>query len=158
MQEIINKILSQITYLRKRLVIAYSNEYLGIDFTPNSTTPNEVACAEAVSTILKKAGLLSKVITGTWTLMDTLDKDKNWVYTANPVEGDVVVFATGTSKYGKNAPFVGHTFIIGKNGLWYSNDSWSGKWSATYTKEMALERYEKTGGYTPFYYTYISLI
>lgn len=156
--QIINLILIQVTLLRKKLIIKLSNDFLGTDFTPTDKTPDMLACAEAVTTILVKAGALPMVITGTWTLEQYLMRSKNWVPVATPEEGDVLVSATGTSSKGSKAPFVGHTAIVGKNGLLYSNDSYTGKWKAHYDMNSWRKRYVEQGGYQMAFYRYVSVL
>lgn len=152
---IIYKLLAQITYLRKRLIIKKCNDYLGIDFTPLDIIPDEVGCAEAVTTILKECGTLDQVIAGTWTLNDHLQKSKYWLPTPQPQAGDIIISPTGSVK---NAPFRGHVGIVGNNGIVYANNSWTGKWSTNYTLDTWKEHYHKAGGYPVYYYTYITAL
>lgn len=152
------KLLAQITILRRQLISLYCKLFLGKDFTPLDTIADEVACAEAVTTLLTKTGTFNKVIAGTWTLWDALNRDKHWVVTTNPQPGDIIISPTGMSRYIGKAPFPGHVGILGENGLVYSNDSYTGLWATHYTIKTWRDRYEKRGGYPVYFYTYISVL
>lgn len=158
MQEILNRILVQITILRRKLILSISADYLGIDFTPHDIVPDEFGCAEAVTTILKKTGTFHAIIPGTWTLYDALNRSRHWTPSQKPKPGDIIISPTGESRLGRKAPFVGHVGIVGKNGLIFSNDSYSGKWKAHYTIQSWKDRYQGEGGYPVLYYTYISVL
>lgn len=152
----IYRLLAQITVLRKRLILKKSKAYLGIDFTPLDKVPDEYGCMEAVTTILKQCGVFPEVIAGTWTVWDGMQKRKYkaWFPTSNPQPGDIAIAPTGTGKKGT----IGHTWIIGEKGIWYSNDSWTGKWQANYTKETAHQKYTVEKGIQIYYFTYISVL
>ena len=111
---------------------------------------------EAVTTILTQCGVFPKMIPGTWTVNDGMQRRlyKGWFPTHKPQPGDIAIAPTGTGSKGT----IGHTWIIGDNGLWYSNDSWTGKWQANYTKQTAYEKYTVDKGIPIFYYTYISTL
>lgn len=148
------KLLAQITILRRTLLGLLCKMYLGKDFTPFDYTPDEVACAEATTTILKMAGMFPRIITGTYTLYDALNKDKNWTVTNNPQEGDIVISPTGLG----SKTMRGHVGIVGPNGLIYSNDSYTGLWATHYTIDTWTKRYKGQGGYPVLFYTYISIL
>lgn len=156
-----NKLLAQITILRVTLVSLLCKFYLGKDFTPLDIIPDEVACAESVTTLLKQAGMMPYVIAGTWTLEQYLMKNRNWAPVSDLRDlraGDVVMSATGTSSKGKNAPFRGHVGILGHNGIIYANNSYTGKWQTTYDINTWRQRYVNEGGYPMNFYRYISAL
>lgn len=154
MYQQILKLLAQISILRRTLILKSAKSYLGTDFTPLDTTPDLVACAEAVTTLLKNCGCIDYIITGTWTLNNYLGNNKNWVVVKNPEPGDVAVAPTGMG----NPNTIGHTWIVGEKNVWYSNDSYSGKWMANYTKQSAEYNYTVKKGIPIFYYRYLSVL
>jgi hypothetical protein len=153
-----NKLIAQITFLRKKLVTLLCKFYLGKDFTPLDVIPDEVGCAEAVTTLLKQAGTIPYVIAGTWTLNDYLQRSIYWQPTNTPQEGDIIISPTGTSKYGSKAPIIGHVGIVGPKNMVYANNSYTGKWSTIYTVDSWDDRYKVKGGYPTYYYTFVSAL
>lgn len=152
----INQIIAQITVLRRKLILRKCKDYLGIDFTPLDVIPDEYGCMEAVTTILTQCGVFPGMIPGTWTVNDGMQrrKYKGWVPTQYPQPGDIAIAPTGMGHRGT----IGHTWIIGEHGLWYSNDSWTGKWQANYTQKTAEIMYTKEKGIPIFYYTYLTTL
>lgn len=151
---IVTKLLKIISLLRRQLIVKTCNKYLGIDFTPADVIPDEVGCAEAVTTILREVNIMNRMIPGTWTLNEYLKNDKNWVTVNLAQAGDIIISPTGTSRKGKGAPFVGHVGIVGNNGIVYANDSYSGKWKTQYSIATWKERYSDNGGYPVYFYRY----
>lgn len=153
----IYRLLAQIIILRRRLILKKCKDYLGVDFTPLDVIPDEVGCAEAVTTILKQAGVIDSVIAGTWTLNRHFEQSKNWLPTNNPQPGDVIISPTGHAKE-KTSVKRGHVGIVGDKGIIYSNDSYTGKWMANYTIQTWHDRYSKLGKYPVYYYTYLTTL
>jgi len=151
MKQLLIQILSMITMLRKKLIYRMALDHLGVDASPNDKVPDELGCAETVTTILNKA-VGTPIITGTWTMYDYMNR--NWHPTERPKAGDVLISPTGESKFGNKAPFVGHTAIVGERGVLLSNDSRTGKFMTNYTMESWKARYVKKGGYPMYFYTY----
>lgn len=149
---IIKQLLQKITELRIKLILQKCNEYLGIDFTPNDVIPDEVGCAEAVTTLLKNIGIMGRVIPGTWTLNEYLKADAHWIQVFNPEPGDIIISPTGTSS--RRGAFPGHVGIVGPNAIIYSNDSYTGKWMTHYTLTSWKNRYASRGGYPVLFYRY----
>lgn len=143
-----------INLLRRKIVTLYCRLYLGKDFTPLDIVPDELGCAEAVTTLLKNAGLMHLVIPGTWTLWKYLQKSDQWELVRSPMEADIIISPTGLSKLGKEAPFVGHVGIVGPRGMVYANNSDNGKWSTVYHLDDWKRRYEVKGGYPIYYYRF----
>lgn len=148
------QILAKLLFLRKKLIVAIAKDHLGKDASPIDRVSDEVGCAESVTEILNKA-ITFPIITGTWTLNDYLQRDRRFSPAETPEPGDVIISPTGTSKKGKKAPFVGHTGIMGENGVIYNNNSYTGKWLATYTLETWKQRYAHEGGYPVYIYRLI---
>ncbi len=69
----------------------------------------------------------------------------------NPLPGDIIIDATGTSTI-PNSPITnGHVGVVGFYGI-LSNDSNTGLWSENYTQQTWNERYEVQGGYKNRYF------
>lgn len=137
LQAIINRLMSKPTLLE---VI---EGHLGTDASPRDTAPDELACAETVTTILQKFYPGIPVITGTWTLNEWLKV--NWKQIDDPVPGCVVISPTGI---GKGA---GHTGFALEDGVIASNDSRTGKFMKNYTVDVWRAQYGKRGFPTLFY-------
>lgn len=152
--EQIRTLLIQVTALRRRLIVHKAKQLLGTDFTPDNVVPDELACAQAVTTLLKWCGAMPYVITGTWTLWQYFARSKRFVPVAVPEPGDIAIAPTGTGKPNT----IGHVWIVGENGIWYSNSSYTGKWSANYTQKIAEQAYTKEKGIKIYYFRYISII
>lgn len=144
-----------INLLRRKIVTLYCKLYLGKDFTPLDLVPDEFGCAEAVTTLLKNAGLFYLVIPGTWTLWKYLQKSDQWKLVTEPMEGDIILSPTGLSRLGSEVPFVGHVGIVGPRGMIYANNSDNGKWSTIYHLTDWIQRYSVRGGYPVLYYRFI---
>lgn len=122
---------------------------LGTDASPNDKAPDELGCAETVTTLLKKLYPETPIITGTWTLWEYLKDHKNgWIPTNDYEPESIVISPTGTGHKGA----VGHVGIVGENGIIMSNDSGvanranKGKFLANYTIETWTDRYRTRNG------------
>lgn len=125
----------------RELLLSVSERYEGLDASPNDLVDDSLGCAESISNIID-AVVPFPVVTGTWTLMDTLKKDSRFKGTLDLLPGNILLFPTGTGK----ARLRGHVFIIGENGTTWSNNSFNGKWGNWYTVEEAVHRYVTLGG------------
>lgn len=123
-------------------------KWLGKDASPKNLAPDDLACAESVSHIISQITPWT-AITGTWTLNSHLNLSPKFEKVAvnNVRPGDVLVYPTGELR----APFVGHAFICGKNGVLMSNTSATGKWEENYTLATARARWEGVGYHPHFY-------
>ena len=154
----IKEILLLIFATRRKLINAWSLRSIGMDVTPLDNVDDVVACAESVTTVLRKAGIKIGIIPGTWTLERFLMNSPKWVPVQSPEPGDVVMSATGTSNLGSSAPFRGHTGIVGPNNQILANNSDTGLWGAYYTIKTWEDRYSKRGGYPTTFYRYIGIL
>ena len=147
-------IFALLTVTTGKLIHSISKDSIGMDVTPLDKVDDVVACAESVTTILSKAGVINKIIPGTWSLEHHFQLSNNWNIVKYPLPGDIVMSATGTSKLHSKAPFRGHVGIVGDNGQIMANDSFSGLWGAYYTLATWRERYVLKGGYPMTFYRY----
>lgn len=103
---------------------------------------NEVGCAESVSRCLRELDeSIIPVTLGTYTLWQRMKKSNRFVQIPVPYTGCVVVAATGTG----NGSMRGHTGIYDGRRIW-NNNSYTGRWTDSYTIESFRNRYEAKGG------------
>lgn len=131
---------------------AKSKSFLGTEPTPKDEIPDVVACVSNLQVIFFKttgryigqgAALYSTKALKEWML-----QDKNFTRVDDPLPGDILVYATGE---GNGMVSNGHCFVVG-NKDYMSNNSFTGLWSADYTRETAAAYYEKKGGFTPYFF------
>lgn len=125
--------------------------------TLNNNVPPEVGCAEAVSTVLLKAGIKGVPVTGfagTAVLYNWLRTNPQFVQITNPEAGAIIVSPTGAG----NGKIPGHTGIVGAFGVSYasdwgicSNDSNSGLFLELWNIQKWIQYYAQYGG-LPMYY------
>lgn len=118
---------------------------IGIDASPNDLAPDELGCAETVTTILNKAGIQMPVILSTAELFKYLSAGIQWLEVPKPLPGDVIISPTGMG--GKNGITHGHTGIMGLDGKIMSNNSYTGTFEKNYTIQSWKARYQNLGGY-----------
>lgn len=116
-------------------------KYVGTDPTPQDLQSDEFACAEVVSTLLKKLLPDFPVLTFTPTLLEQLKKDNRFKQTNEFKEGNIIISPTLSG----NGTVVGHVGIISQNGEILSNASSSGLWTNKYNNLSWVERYSRGG-------------
>lgn len=122
---------------------------LHLHVTLDESVPSDVGCAEAVSYVLKAAGVtgLPQVgIAGTSDLWAWLRQ--NFSQVTNPLPGDIVISPTGTSSLGSSH---GHTGIVGQFGI-LSNDSDTGLFLEKYTVQTWQQFFGHALGFPVFYF------
>lgn len=140
--------LSRLGYSHQQQVLAYAKLALGHDFS--LLVPNEVACVESVTRILRGIDeTLCPLMTGTATADAFFSRSTRFVQTTIPSPGVLVISVTVEGK-----PIRGHLGIVGEKGVVYSNDSRTGRWSKNFTTASWWDRYVKRGGLTMKYYKY----
>lgn len=145
-RSVLQRILSLL--FMENTLLEVCESFIGMDASPNDNAPDELGCAETVSTIVNKKYKDFPIITGTWTLNSYLSNPKNgWVRVDNPMPEDIVISPTGLGRKGTN----GHTGFVLNNGIIASNDSRSGKFIKNFTIEVWKDYYGKLGYPTYFY-------
>ncbi len=134
---------------------------LGTDASPNDVAPDELACAETVDTIYKKA--FGAFIAGdeaptlsTKGLYDALSTSRNWLLLtpSEVVPGCIVISPTGM---GNNPQMPhGHVGIVSSDGKIMSNTSATGLWMENYSLATWRERYAVGGGFPVLFFKKIS--
>lgn len=140
-------------YPMQQRVAIYARVMEGRDLT--SLAPDELGCAESVSRILVQWGLSPSVVTGTWTLQQELQKNKNFkrISEREVTPGCVIIAATGE---GNGKIKNGHVGIVGENLRIWSNNSSTGKWDNHLTVFFFKNHYGLAGGYPVYYYKIIN--
>lgn len=111
----------------------------------------EVGCASSVNDVHKKCfGYQIGGGASTANLLQTLISSPLFSEVTNPMSGDIIISATGSSTLA-TPPFVGHTGIIGNFGI-MSNNSSNGLWQEVYTLQSWEQRYAVEGGYPTRYF------
>lgn len=125
--------------------------FLGFDASPDNKVDNEVACAESVNHIFRKA--FGKEIgggastAGVYQIMKYSDDfDKIW---EEPVRGDIIISPTG---YGDGRIANGHIGIMSDNEHIMSNTSANGLWEENLTISVWAKYYRGKGGYPILFY------
>lgn len=122
---------------------------IGKEVSPRDLVSDEFGCAESLSMIIRMILPAFPVITGTWTLLDTLKRHKSFEKVLEPKAGDIILCATGT---GRGSIPNGHTGIISNSGFIMSNDSKTGLWNENFTISTWRDRYEILGKYPVHYF------
>jgi peptidoglycan hydrolase-like protein with peptidoglycan-binding domain len=124
---------------------------LNKDVTPADIVSDEVACAETVNAIYKKA--FGKEIGGgasTYMLYESLKNNPLFVKTNSPSAGDIVISPTG---HGNGTLSNGHVGIVGVDNSIMSNNSSTGKFTRNFTFESWRTRYVYRGGFPMAFFT-----
>lgn len=121
---------------------------IGKDFTDDSVADDEVACAQAVSTLLRELDG-SPVSTGTSTLYDYLRVSPKFKLVDQPEAGVIVISPTGQ---GNGTISNGHTGIYLDDNQIMSNESKSGLWIVNFTRESWRKYYSVKGGYPVYFF------
>lgn len=129
---------------------AYCLTQLGKDASPKDIVPDDVGCAETVTTILSTLFPDIHVISGTYTLYQFLLGSNFFVKVGTPLPGDIIISPTGMG--GKNGITNGHVGFVGKDGKIMSNQSSNGIFAENYTLDTWKARYYTKGGYPIFYF------
>jgi hypothetical protein len=121
---------------------------LGTDASPNDLAPDELGCAETVSSIIRKVLPDFPVITGTATLWERFISDGRFTeVTGTPQAGDIIISPTQPQR-----PFPGHTGIfLGEREI-ASNDSRTGTFAQNYVLNTWKGYYGAKGGYPVYIY------
>lgn len=129
-------------------VYATSLSCLGIDITPKDSVPDNVACVDTATTILRLAGIDIPYMTYTPNMFRYMDEQKTKFKRVTTFEpGNIIISPTG---FGNGKLSNGHVGIIGFDEEIMSNDSSSGLFVQNYTVKKWAEFYRGKGGF-PIY-------
>lgn len=147
----LGEMLAIIKYMDKRKAIydmAFAS--IGDDVSPDDLAPDEYACAESLSNIIRRAlpELNFPIILSTRLLYAYFISSPSFQQTDTPGAGSIIINVTGT---GNGAVSNGHTGVVGKNWI-MSNDSRTGTWEANYLPPAWKRYFEIKGGMPTHYF------
>jgi hypothetical protein len=114
---------------------------IGVDASPKDNAPDELACAESVSTILREIDPTFPLLLSTERMYIYLVSSKKWQKILTPEAGCIVISPTGYQMSSRPDMPNGHVGLYITDNLICSNDSATGKWKQNYTRESWRERY-----------------
>jgi len=123
-------------------LLDFALTFYGTDPTPSDLQPDDYACVETLTTILRKYLKDFPIMTYTPLFLKQLQSDIRFKASNEFKEGNIIISVTKTG----NGTVVGHTGIIGRNGKILSNASSSGLWTDKYDNISWIERYSRQGG------------
>lgn len=122
-----------------RAMLTYARLMDGVDLS--FTVPDDVGCAESVTRACN-ALFGDDIIPGTYTLLHHyLRLPFVWRELKAPMDGCVVIAATGTG----NGSIPGHVGIYDRGRVW-SNNSYTGRWDKHFSITSFRDRYFRQGG------------
>ncbi len=141
-----------ISKMKKRMDIAtLCEQRLGTDVSPRDNAPDDLACAESVSTLLKEIYPETPIMTGTWTMYDYLRKPtSNWIQKDGPARNRIIISPTGLGKRGTH----GHVGICLDENRIASNKSATGTLETHLTVQYWNEYYGKLN-YPVLYFEHV---
>lgn len=156
---LLTQLLNALSQLKKKPYATFEDAcraYLGKDASPSNRAPSLLACAETVSFLVNLVIPFNGSIS-TVALDRILASDSRFVRVFGEMkENDILLYVTGTSKFGGNTPVShGHAHIlVRENGelVCYSNNSLTGLLDNKTTPTQAKAYYEDKGGYAPHVY------
>ncbi len=144
------KLIVAISRINQQKIYNTAFRFLGVDASPNDLAPDEVGCADTVSSILQAAlgsNMAIDYTISTAQLYRELLTSKAYMLVQVPEPGDILVSPTG---YGNGGLSNGHTGIWGRGGKIMSNSSATGKFEQNYDTEHWKARYVGLGGFPMF--------
>ena len=148
--QILRQILNLLLQRKSETIYQTALNHIGVDASPEDFVDDVVGCAESVTTILQKH-INMPIITGTYTLLEYMNKSGNFARVDIPMAGNIIISPTGMG----DGSMRGHVGIIGKNDVIMSNDSYSGKWMANYTIKAWRARYSGQGKMPVYFFKVI---
>lgn len=139
--ELIKDIMEKENKTPRECLLELAKENLGRDVTPDDNVPDEVACAESVSAIIKKLSPMFPIIPATWNLNKTMMASDSFESTLDLTPGNIIISPTGLG----NGKIRGHVGIILENNKIASNNSNTGKWEDGFTIDTWVRRYRGIG-------------
>lgn len=117
---------------------------VGKDISPDDKAPDEKACAESLSNLLKLLYPNFPVLVSTVELYKALKNDTRFTGTLDFKPWTLIITPT---QGGNGRVSNGHVGIVGEHGVIYSNNSGTGKWDNHWTVDEWVSYYKIKGGY-----------
>lgn len=130
---------------KREIILEEARAWRGKDASPLNNAPQDLACAESVSYLLRRCGYSVPLLVSTIDLNNWLNK--NFKLTTEWKAGNIIMSPTGSG----NGSIVGHVGICDENTIW-SNDSATGLWLDKYTLQGWIRRWRTLGGMPLYYY------
>lgn len=146
LQAIVNRLMN------KKTLLDICDDNIGRDVTPLDNTPDEVACAEVVTTILRAVYPEVPKEVSTIRLDKWLSSSKTFVRILDPEPGAIIISPTASPDR------VGHVGFCMADGTIASNTSYGvnkGKFIKNYTPQTWKERYQKKLGLEVHLYKHV---
>lgn len=122
-------------------LLDFALTFYNVDPTPLDAQPDDFACVESLTTILRKYLKDFPIMTYTPLLLKQLQSDIRFKASNEFKVGNIIISVTKTG----NGKIVGHTGILGRNGKILSNASSSGLFTDKYDNMSWIERYSRQG-------------
>lgn len=137
---------------RNRVKLYYTAlGFLGVDASPNDAAPDELGCADTVSSIILNAfGPIIKYSISTAELCNILNASPHFKKVSNFKFGDIIISPTAIGKQ-PGSLTNGHVGIVGEEEEVLSNDSATGMFKNNFTITSWVARYRTKGKY-PIYF------
>lgn len=126
--------------------IKIATDALDTEVTPQDITPDEVACAEVLSTLIRKVFPDFPMIVSTIELFQRLKNDKRFVVTLSPQRGAIVISPTKGYTRGHCGVFITNERIASNNsfgqlkGKFTGNYQWD-SWIKEFINKRGLHTY-----------------
>ena len=138
--------------MKKQTLLDVCKAHLGTDASPNDVAPDELACADTVTTLVGKVDASMPHMVSTIRLNEWLRNPKNgYQVVETPQPEDIIVSPTVGER-------IGHTGIFLEDGVIASNDSGivrpenKGKFLQNYTLSTWVARYQNKLGLSVIIY------
>lgn len=115
---------------------------IGQDASPYDRVDDDLGCAESASTIIHSVIPEFPILTGTYPLLEELQRSSKFQPTVFLRPGTVIIAATGTG----NGKIRGHVGFMGENHIIISNDSATGTMLENFTYGSFYRKYNAIGG------------
>lgn len=128
-----------------------AEQFIGVDASPNDIAPDELGCAESVSSIVNVMLEDFKIEPATWLLKDQLDVDPRFERVMDAQRGDIIMSPT----FSGNGKVIGHTGIFSSPEEIMSNVSASGTWEHSHTLQKWVDYYRGQGALKIYFYRFV---
>jgi hypothetical protein len=133
--------------MQKKTLLSVAESQLGKDVTPKDTVPDDVACVDTLTTIMRMYDPTVPYMVSTIALNDWLPKN-GYALVSDTQEGDIIVSPTSGKK-------IGHCGVLFEDGIIASNNSFginAGKFTKNYTLASWSRYYKDKLGLPVFIY------
>lgn len=150
----------QVALLRQLLALKSMRSFtdvvmsrIGTDASPHDLAPDELGCAETITTVRREYDGTTPIMIGTWSAYVYLEHPANgWERIKEPEPECLILSPTGLGKKGKHG-HIGVCILVNGQLVVISNDSRTGKFIQNFTPMSWLQYFgSKDMGFPTFYY------